>query len=178
MTEDDVIYRLGRIYKMRRKIEQKIQTLILDKADDARGGFRGIEEDADELEGEAVAFIANAEGASFEVVYPENPRRSVGLDIDFEGALSTIQIEAEDMSSTANEAGGVLEEMEGEEGDEVQGVVEDYLGTIDTSNEAIYDAVEEIKQGLKETREWTKRDERGVFLRAAKKKLLTKKRRR
>jgi hypothetical protein len=40
MLKDDVIYHLGRIEKMRQKIERKIQTLILDNADDAREGFR------------------------------------------------------------------------------------------------------------------------------------------
>ena len=152
MTEDDVIYHLGRIERMRKSIEQKIQTLTLDNADDAREGFRLIEEEADTLEKDRVqALMSIAEGASFEVVYPGrgySSARSLGLDIDFEGALSTIQIEAEDICSTAGEAADALEEMEGEEGDEVQGVVEDYLGTIDTSNDAIYKAVGEIKQGL------------------------------
>jgi hypothetical protein len=44
MLKDDVIYHLGRIEKMRQKIERKIQTLILDNADDAREGFRRLRE--------------------------------------------------------------------------------------------------------------------------------------
>jgi len=150
MTKDHMIYHLGRLEEMRKSIEQKIQTLNLDNADDAREGFRGIEEDADTLEEDRVqALMSIAEDA--------------GLDIDFADALSTIQLEAEDISSTANEAGGVLEEMFDPDGDEVQGVVEDYLGTIDTSNEAIYKAVGEIKEGLKKTRGWRKRDEGGDY---------------
>jgi len=150
MTEDQkslMIYHLGHIEKMRKIIEQKIQKLILDKADDAHEGFRGIEEDADELwEYRVDALMSIAKDA--------------GLDINFSDALSTMRLEAEDISSTANEAAGVLEEMEGEEGDEVQGVVEDYLGTIDTSNEAIYKAVGEIKEGVQNHKKYWVSDDR------------------
>jgi hypothetical protein len=117
MLKDDVIYHLGRIEKMRQKIERKIQTLILDNADDAREGFRIIGEDADRLEGEAVALTEIAEEAGFFESDPASSRE----------AFETIALEADSIEATAMDVFGMLEEMEGEEGDEVQEVVDDYL---------------------------------------------------
>ena len=139
MTEDDVIYHLGRIERMRKSIEQKIQTLILDNADDAREGFRIIEEDAYRLEKETVAFTENAEDAG---VFESDPASS-------REAFETIALEAESIESTAREAAEILEEIwEGEEGDEVQAVVDDYLGQIDQDHDEIYRAIRKIERSL------------------------------
>jgi hypothetical protein len=138
MLKDDVIYHLGRIEKMRQKIERKIQTLILDNADDAREGFRIIGEDADRLEGEAVALTEIAEEAGFFESDPASSRE----------AFETIALEADSIESTARDVAGMLEEMEGEEGDEVQEVVDDYLGQIDQDHDEIYRAIKKIKRSL------------------------------
>jgi hypothetical protein len=106
------------------------------------------------LEGEAVALTEIAEEAGFFESDPASLRE----------AFETIALEADSIEATAMDVFGMLEEMEGEEGDEVQEVVDDYLGQIDQDHDEIYRAIKKIKRAFRRVvgRRVTREDYQGV----------------